>query len=106
MGGASMLRVALIALVVTGCTTDLDEGTEVASVTGSSCWPNCANSPIVDSYRFHDLSKIYGVPNMQGLRIVDFQIGLKHLRLDVRRGRFLGWEGSVATEGTALAGAV
>src|SRR4030095_4550342 len=97
-GELSMIRVEIVAIVVAGC-SDLASFGELASPITGTCTPGTpgcnANSPVIESYHFHDLHKRGLYANAQGLRIVDFRYGSKSMVLDVRGGRLSGYDGTI-----------
>src|SRR5690242_245984 len=96
---SSMMRVALLAVVVAACTDGQLQTSEVVSQGGCS-W--CANSPRIDTYLFHDLSKL-GAYNAQGLRIQQFLYnGTTAAAYDVQNGRVSARVGTTVYMGPAL----
>src|SRR5215510_13277533 len=98
-----MERVVMLAALLAGC-VDLEPVSEVATPIVVPC-PTCLNSPVIDSYHFHELNRV-GLYNAQGLRIIAFELGGKPLRLDVQKGRLIGSDATGAKTGTALRDAV
>lgn len=105
-----MLRLAaivtLLAAGALGC-ADLPEDqlatTEQAFI-DCDPWICGSNSPIIDTYRFHELNT-RGLENREGFSIVSLVQGSMNYQLMVQHGRIIGRSGSVHIQGAALQGA-
>jgi hypothetical protein len=67
-------------------------------------WICGSNSPIIDTYRFHELNT-RGVANAEGFAVVSLRQGSMSYQLSVERGRIIGRAGSLQIQGAALQGA-
>jgi len=100
-----MKRVLLV-LVVAGCAAEMEPVSVVVSASGGACLTCANNSPVVESYRFHDLNK-FGLPNAQGLTLDGFEKDGKTLTLDVVNGYLSGTDAAgTVLVGDELAGAI
>ncbi len=105
-----MLRLAaivsLLAAGTLGC-ADLPEDqlatTEQAFI-DCDPWICGSNSPIIDTYRFHELNT-RGLPNDEGFSVVSLLQGSMSYQLLVQHGRIIGRSGSIHIHGAALQGA-
>jgi len=104
-----MKRVAMLVVMAAGCGSGLESLGEVQSAGLRECPPSgpCpTNSPVIDTYRFHDLNRL-GVPNAQGLSVKGFEVDGKELGLEVENGYLLGRiDPSTVRAGAELAGGV
>jgi hypothetical protein len=97
-----MKRVAMLAVMAVGCGGDLESLGEVQGGILLDCPPSgpCpTNSPVIDTYRFHDLNRL-GVANAQGLALQSFEVGGKQVGLEVVFGYLVGRR----DDGTTLTG--
>jgi hypothetical protein len=108
-----MLRLAslltLLAIGTVGCVDFQDtaepslESTEQA-VIDCDDWQCGSNSPIISTFRFHELN-INGLPNLQGFSVMSLWKEGIHYQLSVENGRIIGRWGSLMIWGSALADA-
>src|SRR5262245_53271939 len=90
--------------VVSGC-AELPPSREVVQA-GAACPPSLCpgNSPIIKTYRFHDLS-MRGLPNAEQLAIERFEKDTVKYDLEVANGRLAGHSGSGDISGGSLVNA-
>ncbi|HSJ98073.1 MAG TPA: ADYC domain-containing protein [Myxococcota bacterium] len=107
-----MLRLAsllsLLAAGALGCAdlseVQLDTTTTEQAFIDCDPWICGSNSPIIDTYRFHELN-IRGLANDQGFSVFSLWRAGIHYQLSVEHGRIIGRAGSLQIQGAALQGA-
>ena len=98
--------ISLLATSTLGCAELPDESlgaTEQASIDCDE-WICGSNSPVIATYRFHELN-INGLPNAEGFSVISLWKAGINYHLHVEQGRIIGRAGSLQIAGAALAGA-
>jgi hypothetical protein len=105
-----MLRLAsilsLLAAGMLGCAEvpEVQLDTTEQAVIDCDPWICGSNSPIVDTYRFHELN-LRGLANDQGFSVVSLWRAGMNYQLAVEYGRIIGRAGSLQIQGASLQGA-
>ena len=73
----SRLTPALVALALSGCVADEGLGESEQHFTSCPKWGCGENTPVIGPYDFHELN-VDGLPNLEDIRVLDFQKGTTH----------------------------